>query len=166
MLLEIYASFRSGHRGSAAGTERRCRTLPRSATRARFLDHLDRHNVLHFAGHAVAGGSPEDPAYLLLAGDSPSDSGTLHLEELAGRRFRRLDLAVLSACGTLAGDASRTGGLAGLARPFLAAGVPRVVGTLWPIDDRVTRRLLVRFHTDLTLHGRPSQALRRAQRDG
>ncbi len=136
-----------------------------SATRARFLEHLGGHQVLHFAGHAMAGRSPEDPAYLVLAGDSPVDSGALYLDQLAGRRFEHLELAVLSACGTVAGDGSRTGGLAGLARPFLAAGVPRVVGTLWPIDDRAARRLLVRFHRAFVHHGRPSRALREAQLD-
>ncbi len=134
-----------------------------AATRARFLEHLDRYQVLHFAGHAVAGRRPDDPAYLVLAADTPVDSGAFYLDEMAVRRFEHLELVILSACGTVAGDGSRTGGFAGLARPFLAAGVPRVVGTLWPIGDRAARQLLVRFHRALGKHGEPGRALREAQ---
>ena len=42
------------------------------------------------------------------------------------------DLAVLSACDSGRGDITATGDVVGLARGLLAAGVRRVVVSLWP----------------------------------
>ena len=37
-------------------------------------------------------------------------------------------------------------GAIGLARPFLAAHVPLVVASLWPVDSELTAELMVQFH--------------------
>ena len=50
-----------------------------------------------------------------------------------------------------------------LSRPFLAAGVPAVLGAHWDVDDRESREFFQLFHR-LLLGGRsPVQALRGAQ---
>ena len=33
-----------------------------------------------------------------------------------------------------------------MARPFLAAGVPLVVASLWPVESEATTRLMINFH--------------------
>jgi CHAT domain-containing protein len=58
---------------------------------------------------------------------------------------------------------SRVEGALSLGRPFLAAGVPDVVASLWDIDDAVSRRFFVAFHRALLAEGDPVVALRKAQ---
>jgi CHAT domain-containing protein len=52
-----------------------------------------------------------------------------------------------------------------LAESFLASGVPAVIGSLWRIDDRKTRDLLVAFHKNLNSGEGGAEALRHAQID-
>ena len=56
------------------------------------------------------------------------------------------DLVVLSACRTALGGEIKGEGLIGLTRGFLYAGAPRVVATLWEIDDRTTAEAMKRFY--------------------
>ncbi len=70
---------------------------------------------------------------------------------------------MLAACGTATGPVSASEGAIGLARPFLASGVPAVVATLWPIDDAPSQELFVRFHREYLANGDPTTALRSAQ---
>jgi CHAT domain-containing protein len=72
-------------------------------------------------------------------------------------------VVVLAACRTAAGAVSRVEGALSLGRPFLAAGVPNVVASLWDIDDAVSRRFFVSFHRSLLEEGDPLLALRNAQ---
>ena len=72
-------------------------------------------------------------------------------------------MVVLAACRTAAGAVSRVEGTLGLGRPFLAAGVPYVVASLWDIDDSVSRRFFITFHRALLSGGDPVVALRAAQ---
>ena len=50
-----------------------------------------------------------------------------------------------------------------LGRPFLAAGVPAVVASLWDVDDTISRRFFISFHRALLLERDPVLALRTAQ---
>jgi CHAT domain-containing protein len=61
-----------------------------------------------------------------------------------------LELLVLSACETAAGDDRAALGLAGVA---LKAGARSAVATLWPVDDAATRALIERFYTVLLDEG-------------
>ena len=47
------------------------------------------------------------------------------------------DLVVLSACNTGRGTALPTEGLLGLSGAFLYAGAPRVISSLWKVEDDV-----------------------------
>jgi len=79
-------------------------------------------------------------------------SGELQASDLAHASLTRPRLAVLSACSTLA-----------MARAFAAAGVPRVIGTLWAIDDSRASQLFSEFHRRLRRGEAPAAALRNAQ---
>ena len=53
----------------------------------------------------------------------------------------------------------------GLTRGFLYAGVPRVVASLWRVQDRTTAELMTRLYRALWRDGLPpAAALREAQR--
>ncbi len=75
------------------------------------------------------------------------------------------DLVVLSGCQTALGKELRGEGIMGLTRGFLYAGVPRVVASLWRVQDRTTSELMTRFYQALWQdHLPPAAALRAAQR--
>jgi CHAT domain-containing protein/tetratricopeptide (TPR) repeat protein len=132
-----------------------------AATKAAFLERLPESRVVHFAGHGASGDVPWS-ARLHFAPDPP-DRGALFLHELDGRSLPHTRLVVLAACHTAAGAPSSVEGALSLARPFLAAGVPNVVGSLWAVDDAVGRRFFVAFHRHLLDGGEPVLALRRTQ---
>ncbi len=124
------------------------------ATPARFLSAAADSDVIHFAGHARAG--PE-PALLLGA------SAELRASDIARADMRRPRIVVLAACDTAAGNGDGFDGPHGLARAFLTAGVPAVVGTLWPIYDAEAAELFIAFHQRLRAGDDAAAALRDAQ---
>lgn len=74
----------------------------------------------------------------------------------------KAELAVLSACDTGRGSIN-SDGVVGLARSFLAAGVPDVVVSLWSVPDAPTAALMIEFYQNWQTHGLDkAQALRQA----
>ena len=120
-------------------------------------------DVVHFAGHARINASFPERSNLILAPDPARDTGVLSAGDIATWELPHVRLLVLSACETAFGGTYRGEGVASLAREFLAAGVPSVVGTLWNVDDRIARAVLTRFHEEFLASNAPLDALRRAQ---
>ena len=56
------------------------------------------------------------------------------------------DLVVLSACESAAGESHRVAGVVGFTRAFMQAGTPRVICSLWKVDDEATKALMVKFY--------------------
>jgi CHAT domain-containing protein len=103
---------------------------------------------------------------LLLAPDPVTgSSGALMAHEIYKQKFASTRLVVLGACSTTEARISPSEGVLGLARPFLAAGVPNVVSTLWEVEDATTPALFEAFHRQLRAGDSPVQALRAAQLD-
>lgn len=119
--------------------------------------------VLHFAGHAIV--NPEEPARsLLLLAPSVDRSGVLEAQELlTDLKLDRTRLVVLAACSSAGGSPVGPEGVAPLVRPFIAAGVPAVAGSLWDVDDATAATLFVSFHHDYRQSGDAAAALRAAQ---
>jgi tetratricopeptide (TPR) repeat protein len=67
-----------------------------------------------------------------------------------GRLHLRASLAVLSSCESAQGGIRFGEGVAGLTSAFIAAGVPAVVATLWPVDDRLTAFFMDRFYSAIS----------------
>lgn len=133
------------------------------ATAARIEAEAKRSQVLHLAAHAVPGADGTRDVLVLANDPQKGSSGLVSSQELVGAGSPALDLVVLSACSTLGTTPSRSGGLAGLARPFVALGTSAVVGTLWPLDDRVLTPIMIRFHEGLLAGLSASESLQRAQ---
>jgi CHAT domain-containing protein len=120
--------------------------------------------LLHYAGHAVFDDASPERSFLLLA-PTPGSSApaTLTAGEIAQLDLRNVSLVILAACRTVRTGSGRAAGFAGLAGAFLAAGAGGAVGSLWEVDDRLTRPLMVEFHREYRESGDGPSALRTAQ---
>lgn len=131
--------------------------LGREATRAEVVRRAEEADVLYLATHGVVlpagdAGRGTGDAVLLAGGD-----WTAWEIALAPLRAR---LAVLSACDGALGLPSAAG-VKGIARAFHQGGVPRVVASLWNVDDRATAELMLDFAQTLA-EAEPAEALRLA----
>jgi hypothetical protein len=103
-----------------------------------------RWRAVHLACHGVI--DTARPAFSALAVTAaPGDDGLLTCLEVFRMRIPA-DLVVLSACETARGKVYRAEGIMGLTRAFMMAGAPRVICSLWKVDDEATRALMVRFY--------------------
>lgn len=118
-------------------------------------------DLLHFAGHAVLDDTRPERAFLLLAGRG--SASRLTGEEIGTMDLRGVRLVVLSACETARSPDGRAGGLTGMAAAFHGAGAEGVLGSLWRVDDQLTRPLIVEFHRAYRSTGDAAAALRAAQ---
>ncbi len=69
---------------------------------------------------------------------------------------------VLSACQTGLGQEVKGEGLVGLTRGFMYAGSPRVLVSLWNVNDLATSELMKRFYRKMLEEGLPATAALRA----
>jgi CHAT domain-containing protein/tetratricopeptide (TPR) repeat protein len=136
------------------------------ATVPTFLRLAAGNTIIHLAAHGVA--NPEVPSrsFFLLA-PAGDDTGVIDAEQLLKQmQLTKTRLAVLSACSSAGGTPVGPEGLAPLVRPFVAAGVPGVVGTLWNVNDNLaTEDLLVRFHQHYRNGRDAAQALQLTQQE-
>ncbi len=125
------------------------------------------YRIVHFATHAVADLQNPELSGLVLSqvdADGHPRQGFLGLADIYELDFNA-DLVVLSGCRTALGKEVRGEGLIGLTRAFQYAGVPRVVASLWPVQDRATAELMTRFYRAMWRDHLPAaRALRAAQR--
>jgi CHAT domain-containing protein len=137
------------------------------ASRERAMNaELSQYRVLHFATHALLNHvRPQLSGVVLSLFDEEGKErdGFLRLNQIYNLRLSS-DLVVLSACSTALGKDVRGEGLVGLTRGFMYAGAPRVIASLWKVDDEATAELMKLFYRNL-LNNKvtPSQALTAAQ---
>ncbi len=131
-----------------------------------FSGELRRYQIVHFATHGLIDGRRPELSGLVLSlfdREGNARDGFLRLRDLYNLELAG-DLVVLSGCRTALGRELRGEGLVGLTRGFMYAGMPRVVASLWRVEDRATAELMTRFYRALLIDGLPPPAaLRRAQ---
>jgi CHAT domain-containing protein/Tfp pilus assembly protein PilF len=129
-------------------------------------DELGQYGIIHFATHGLLDSSHPELSGLALSlvdEHGRERDGYLRLNEIYNLKLNA-DLVVLSACQTGLGKDIRGEGLIGLTRGFMYAGAPRVVASLWRVDDAATAELMKRFYRGMLKGGlRPAEALRSAQ---
>ena len=125
-----------------------------------------KHRIIHLATHALINSqNPQLSGVVLSLFDEngQAQDGFLRLFEIYNLKLDS-DLVVLSACQTALGSDVKGEGLIGLTRGFMYAGAPRVVASLWSIDDRATAELMKKFYRKMLGENlRPAAALRAAQ---
>jgi len=121
--------------------------LGKDATETRLVAAIagnSRWRAVHLACHGVI--DTERPAFSALAvTPDPGSDGFLTCLEVF-RMNIPADLVVLSACETARGKVYRAEGIMGLTRAFMMAGAPRVLCSLWKVDDEATKALMVKFY--------------------
>jgi len=127
---------------------------------------LSKYRFVHFATHAILNSEHPELSGIVLSlvneQGKPVD-GFLRLHDIYNLNLPA-DLVVLSACQTGLGREIRGEGLVGLTRGFMYAGAPRVVASLWKVDDAATAELMKRFYAAMLKDNlRPAAALRRAK---
>ncbi len=139
-------------------------------------DELSKSDVIHFASHYVVDDRSPLLSKLVLArgpvsltrprGSSDEQEGVLQAAEIYRQRPLRARLVVLSACQTAIEGYFNGEGAVGMSRTFMAARIPLVVASLWPVDSDSTKELMINFHryrkSDNPITAR---ALRQAQLD-
>jgi CHAT domain-containing protein len=127
-------------------------------------------DIVHFASHYVIDEQSPMRSKLLLAredktrGDLRASDGMLQAHEIYRLKLPRTRVVVLSACQTGAERYYQGEGMINMARPFMAAGVPLVVVSLWPVDSDSTADLMISFHKHRKREDvSTAEALRRAQ---
>jgi CHAT domain-containing protein/lipoprotein NlpI len=127
---------------------------------------LGQYRVVHFATHGIVNNSHAELSGIVLSlvdEKGKPQNGYLRLYDLYNLKLSA-DLVVLSACQTALGKEIRGEGLVGLTRGFMYAGAPRVIASLWQIDDRASAEFMKRFYEALLGQKlRPAAALRAAQ---
>lgn len=122
--------------------------------------------IVHFATHAILDDERPELTGIVLSMFGPDGhprDGFLRAHDIFNLKLSA-DLVILSACRTALGRDFKGEGLVGLARAFMYAGAPRVVGSLWSSDDKASAELMVRFYRKMLKEGlRPAAALRMAQ---
>ena len=128
---------------------------------------LGQYRIVHFATHAFNNSVHPELSGIVLSlvneRGEPQD-GFLRLSEIFNLKLPT-ELVVLSGCQTGLGKEVKGEGLIGMTRGFMYAGAPRMVVSLWSVDDRATSALMARFYKRM-LGGQkqpPSAALRAAQ---
>ncbi len=109
---------------------------------------LAKFKIIHFATHGVMNTINPELSGLVLSlynQEGQPQNGFLGLHDIYQLRLNA-DLVVLSACQTALGKEVKGEGLIGLTRGFMYAGVPRVIASLWKVDDEATAELMKRFY--------------------
>lgn len=140
------------------------------ATEASVKTELTKADVAHLAMHYVTDESSEMLSGFPLAAGRDGATGTaesrgfLQAYEIYGMKLERTRLVVLSACRTGIEQQYDGEGAVGAARPFLVAGVPVVVASLWPVETEASAELMTNFHEHRRRESLPAaRALGRAQ---
>jgi CHAT domain-containing protein len=128
---------------------------------------LGEYRIVHFATHGLLNNvHPELSGIVLSLVDEggKQQDGFLRLQDIYNLKLQA-ELVALSACQTGLGKEIRGEGLIGLTRGFMYAGAPRVVASLWKVDDRATSELMKRFYQGMLGPEAlsPAGALRQAQ---
>jgi CHAT domain-containing protein len=129
--------------------------------------NLSQYRYIHLATHGFFDETNPELSGLVLSLYDQSghpQRGYLRLGDLFNLNLPA-DMIVLSACQTALGENVRGEGIVGVTRGLMYAGAPRVVTSLWNVDDEATADLMQQFYQQILVDQvPPSAALSATQR--
>jgi CHAT domain-containing protein len=102
--------------------------------------------VIHFALHSVLDERFPLRSKLLFTKTTAGALDSMSANDIYGMKLSRTRLVVLSSCQTGAERYYKGEGMINLARPFIAAHVPLVVASLWPVESESSAEFMISFH--------------------
>jgi CHAT domain-containing protein/Tfp pilus assembly protein PilF len=123
--------------------------IGKKETKDIFIQKASNYRIIHLSTHGKMDDKIGDYAYLAFA-QSPNstENELLYTRELYNIQLNA-DMVVLSACETGIGELQRGEGIISLARAFAFAGSKSIVTTIWTVNDRATKELMVLFYKNL-----------------
>jgi len=123
------------------------------------------YKIIHLATHASA--DDRSPLYssIIFFPSGADSSYRLYAQEIYNLRLDSVQLVILSACETGAGQLIRGEGLMSLSRAIAYAGCPNVVTSLWKAEDKTTAFITGRLHYYLRKNYSSDKALQQAKLD-
>lgn len=147
----------SGHRTSVR------RILDHEVDKPTLLASLQASSYAHIACHGVFNPDAPDSSGLLLI-PAPESPTVLSIRELSGLDLTNLRHVTLSCCWSADYFALPGRWVIGLPETLWRAGARSILGSLWPVDDRLSVAFMERFY-HLTERVPRAEALRRTQLD-
>ena len=127
-----------------------------NATKSTLLSAVNNYKIVHLSTHADVG---ENGNPWIAFSDTK-----LFLNEIYATK-NQADMVVLSACNTSLGELKKGEGAMSLARGFFHAGAKSVVSSLWTINDKASKDIMVAFYNGLNEGLTKAAALRKAKID-
>jgi len=136
----------------------------RQANRTTFLRQADAFSYLHLSTHALVNDSLEAFSFVAFAqeADTLDEQEVLYMNDLYNLPLQA-EMVVLSACETGIGEVAQGEGVMSIARAFSYAGASSVLATLWSVNDRATKELVIVFYQNLAKEQTKATALRQAK---
>jgi CHAT domain-containing protein len=115
---------------------------------------LAKYRIVHFSAHGFLNeGEPALSAIVLSQlNRAPGTDGYVTVAEIAGFELRA-DLVVISTCDSGVGKLQQGEGVLGMSYALFQAGALSSVVTLWPVTDRGSALLMMRFYEELSGEG-------------
>jgi CHAT domain-containing protein len=123
---------------------------------------LSQHPILHFAAHSEAQNAEPLSSRIILE-EHGAGAASLYAFEISAMNLANGRLAFLSSCNTASGVLRGNEGIQGFVQAFRAAGVPSVIGSLWPADAEASSHLAAQFYFHLRAGETAVAALRQAK---
>lgn len=133
-----------------------------AATKAQFLEQADQFAILHLATHGKANDASGDFSFLAFSYTDSSRQNLLFTNELYNLELNA-DLVVLSACETGIGELQKGEGMLSQSRGFSYAGTKSLLSTLWNVDDRKAKEIMIAFYENTNRGMSKPLALQRAK---
>jgi CHAT domain-containing protein len=135
------------------------------ATEAKFKSIGPKYGILHLAMHSINDRTNSlNSSLVFTPGSDDVEDGVLFGHEIYDLSLNA-QLTVLSACETGSGQMSGGEGVLSFGRAFITAGCPNLIMTLWTVDDRSSRELMVNFYRSLIAGNGIANALQHSKMD-
>ncbi len=137
----------------------------KEATEENFLDQADNYRIIHLATHGKANDQAGNFSYLAFTVQKDSiENEIVYMRDLYTLQLNA-DMVVLSACETGIGELQKGEGIISLARGFTYAGAKSIITSLWSVEDKCTKDIMISFYKYLDQGLTKDAALRQAKLD-